>query len=103
MATPFGVIYSTNITPDPETGIGTWPEAAFTRAMREGVARDAFAHGARKGGLGPGADTGLGVGGDVGRVDHTEGRRHGVAAGAFLPAVGAGSSRALAAAGGALP
>jgi len=40
MATPFGVIYSTNITPDPETGIGTWPEAAFTRAMREGVARD---------------------------------------------------------------
>src|SRR6266567_260030 len=40
MATPFGVIYSTNITPDPETGIGTWPEAAFTRAVREGVARD---------------------------------------------------------------
>ena len=40
MATPFGVIYSTNITPDPETGIGTWSEAAFARAMREGVARD---------------------------------------------------------------
>jgi mono/diheme cytochrome c family protein len=40
MATPFGVIYSTNITPDPETGIGTWSEAAFTRAMHEGVARD---------------------------------------------------------------
>ena len=40
MATPFGVIYSTNITPDPETGIGTWPEAAFARAMREGVSRD---------------------------------------------------------------
>jgi mono/diheme cytochrome c family protein len=38
--TPFGVLYSTNITPDPETGIGTWSEAAFTRAMREGVARD---------------------------------------------------------------
>ena len=40
MATPFGVIYSTNITPDPETGIGTWSEAAFARAVREGVARD---------------------------------------------------------------
>ncbi len=40
MATPFGVIYSTNITPDPETGIGTWSEAAFARAMHEGVARD---------------------------------------------------------------
>ena len=40
MATPFGVLYSTNITPDPETGIGTWSEAAFARAMQEGVARD---------------------------------------------------------------
>ena len=40
MATPFGVIYSTNITPDPKTGIGTWSEAAFTRAMHEGVAQD---------------------------------------------------------------
>jgi mono/diheme cytochrome c family protein len=40
MQTPFGVLYSTNITPDPETGIGTWSEAAFTRAMHEGVARD---------------------------------------------------------------
>ena len=40
MATPFGVIYSTNITPDPETGIGTWSETAFARAMQEGVARD---------------------------------------------------------------
>ncbi|AGH48197.1 MULTISPECIES: cytochrome c [Sphingomonadales] len=40
METPFGTIYSTNITPDPETGIGAWPEAAFRRAMHEGVARD---------------------------------------------------------------
>jgi mono/diheme cytochrome c family protein len=40
MVTPFGVIYSTNITPDPETGIGTWSEAAFARAMHEGVAQD---------------------------------------------------------------
>ena len=40
MPTPFGVIHSTNITPDPETGIGAWSEAAFARAMREGIARD---------------------------------------------------------------
>ena len=40
MATPFGVIYSTNITPDPETGIGNWSEGAFARAMREGISRD---------------------------------------------------------------
>lgn len=40
MATQFGTIYSTNITPDVETGIGNWSEAAFRRAMREGVARD---------------------------------------------------------------
>ena len=39
LTTPFGTIYSTNITPDPETGIGRWPEAAFRRAMREGVDR----------------------------------------------------------------
>src|SRR5262245_61340489 len=32
VATPFGIIYSTNITPDPETGIGRWSEAAFRRA-----------------------------------------------------------------------
>ena len=38
--TPFGTIYSTNVTPDPKTGIGQWSEAAFTRAMREGVDRE---------------------------------------------------------------
>jgi mono/diheme cytochrome c family protein len=38
--TPFGTVYSSNITPDPETGIGRWPEAAFRRAMRSGVDRD---------------------------------------------------------------
>jgi mono/diheme cytochrome c family protein len=38
--TPFGIIYGTNITPDPKTGIGLWSAEAFTRAMREGVARD---------------------------------------------------------------
>jgi mono/diheme cytochrome c family protein len=38
--TPFGKIFSTNITPDPETGIGDWPLEAFTRAMRKGISRD---------------------------------------------------------------
>jgi mono/diheme cytochrome c family protein len=38
--TPFGTIYSSNITPDGETGIGRWPEAAFRRAMRSGVDRE---------------------------------------------------------------
>lgn len=39
LPTPFGVIHSTNITPDPETGIGAWSEQAFIRAMHEGVDR----------------------------------------------------------------
>ena len=38
--TPFGTVYATNITPDPDTGIGTWSETAFRRAMRDGIARD---------------------------------------------------------------
>jgi mono/diheme cytochrome c family protein len=38
--TPFGIIFSSNITPDADTGIGRWPETAFRRAMRSGVARD---------------------------------------------------------------
>ncbi len=37
METPFGVFYSTNITPDPETGIGGWTRDDFARAMREGL------------------------------------------------------------------
>jgi mono/diheme cytochrome c family protein len=37
--TPFGTIFSTNITPDPDTGIGNWSEAAFRRAMQAGVDR----------------------------------------------------------------
>jgi mono/diheme cytochrome c family protein len=40
MPTPFGTIYSTNITPEPETGIGRWSEAAFVRAMRRGIDRE---------------------------------------------------------------
>src|SRR5580658_8046275 len=38
--TPFGIIYGSNITPDPKTGIGAWSLEAFTRAIREGVSRD---------------------------------------------------------------
>jgi mono/diheme cytochrome c family protein len=38
--TPFGTIFSSNITPDTETGIGRWSEAAFQRAMRSGVNRE---------------------------------------------------------------
>lgn len=34
---PFGTIYSSNITPDNEHGIGTWSDAEFVRAMRSGV------------------------------------------------------------------
>ncbi len=40
MKTGFGTLYSTNITPDPETGIGGWSQAAFARALREGISRD---------------------------------------------------------------
>jgi nicotinate dehydrogenase subunit B len=40
LETPFGTIYSTNITPDVETGIGAWSYPAFERAMREGIHRD---------------------------------------------------------------
>ncbi|WP_371261175.1 cytochrome c [Pseudomonas sp. Q12-87] len=40
LVTPFGTLYSTNLTPDPQTGIGQWSLPAFERAMREGIARD---------------------------------------------------------------
>lgn len=40
LETPFGIFYSTNITPDAETGIGDWSNADFIRAMREGLAPD---------------------------------------------------------------
>lgn len=39
MEIPFGTIYSTNITPDVETGIGNWSYPAFERAMRQGIDR----------------------------------------------------------------
>jgi mono/diheme cytochrome c family protein len=39
LPTPFGTVHATNITPDVETGIGAWSEAAFLRAMRQGIDR----------------------------------------------------------------
>ena len=40
MPTPFGVLYTPNITPDKETGIGAWSADEFWRAMHEGRSRD---------------------------------------------------------------
>ena len=40
MPTPFGTVYSSNITPDPDTGIGRWSEVAFARSMRQGLDRE---------------------------------------------------------------
>ncbi|PZP36540.1 MAG: alcohol dehydrogenase [Roseateles depolymerans] len=37
---PFGRLYSSNITPDPETGIGRWSDDDFVRALHEGVRQD---------------------------------------------------------------
>lgn len=38
--TPFGAIHSTNITPDPDAGLGRWTLTDFARAMRQGVRAD---------------------------------------------------------------
>ena len=38
--TPFGTIYSSNITPDPKTGIGLWTADDLWRALHEGHSRD---------------------------------------------------------------
>jgi alcohol dehydrogenase (quinone), cytochrome c subunit len=40
MGTPLGAIYSTNITPDADTGIGSYTLAEFERAVRQGIAKD---------------------------------------------------------------
>jgi len=37
---PFGVLYSTNITPDKETGIGNYSDAEFVAAVHRGIRRD---------------------------------------------------------------
>lgn len=33
---PFGVVYAANLTPDPQTGLGSWDEKAFVTTMRTG-------------------------------------------------------------------
>ncbi len=38
--TPFGAVYSSNLTPDPATGIGSWTSIDFWRAMHEGRSKD---------------------------------------------------------------
>src|ERR1700741_5139472 len=35
-----GTIYSTNITPDPETGIGAWSDEEFLEALHQGIGKD---------------------------------------------------------------
>ena len=35
-----GTIYSTNITPDKDTGIGAWSDDEFVRALHEGIGKD---------------------------------------------------------------
>ncbi len=40
LQTPFGTFYTSNLTPDPETGIGGWSTGAFVRAMKAGVSPD---------------------------------------------------------------
>lgn len=40
IATPFGDIFSPNITPDRETGIGDWSSDDFWRAMHNGKSKD---------------------------------------------------------------
>jgi alcohol dehydrogenase (quinone), cytochrome c subunit len=40
IASPFGPIYSSNITPDRQTGIGSYTLDEFERALRRGIARD---------------------------------------------------------------
>ena len=38
--TPFGVVYSTNLTSDADTGMGRWTQAEFWRALHHGRSRD---------------------------------------------------------------
>jgi mono/diheme cytochrome c family protein len=38
--TPFGVVYASNLTPDPDTGLGRWSADAFWRALHHGRSAD---------------------------------------------------------------
>jgi mono/diheme cytochrome c family protein len=40
LATPFGAVYASNLTPDADTGIGRWSADHFWRALHHGRSRD---------------------------------------------------------------
>lgn len=40
LKTPYGAIFSTNITPDKQTGLGNWKAEDFIKAMKKGVGPD---------------------------------------------------------------
>jgi len=40
LKTPFGTFYGPNVTPDPVNGIGSWSDADFIQALREGLRPD---------------------------------------------------------------
>jgi mono/diheme cytochrome c family protein len=37
---PFGTLWTRNLTPDPETGLGQWSDAEIERAIRSRVSRN---------------------------------------------------------------
>jgi mono/diheme cytochrome c family protein len=40
LKSPLGTLYGPNITPDPDTGIGSWSKADFIKALRQGIGKD---------------------------------------------------------------
>jgi mono/diheme cytochrome c family protein len=40
IATPFGTVFTSNLTPDDKTGLGTWSSAHFWRAMHNGRSKN---------------------------------------------------------------
>jgi mono/diheme cytochrome c family protein len=40
LKTPIGILYPPNLTPDPETGLGTWTDLDFVNAMQKGLGRN---------------------------------------------------------------
>ncbi len=38
--TPFGTVFASNLTPDPDTGLGRWTPSEFWRALHHGRSRD---------------------------------------------------------------
>jgi mono/diheme cytochrome c family protein len=42
LATPFGTFYPSNLTPDPDTGIGGWTTGDFVQAMTKGVSPEGY-------------------------------------------------------------